>query len=355
VRVAGLITVVRPYVTKAGKPMGFVTIEDVQGNIELVLFPRTWDRTRTQLTVGQIIVVDGKADTGNTPPKILVDSIWTDIQAASSAIRAAGKKAGGGGASPRPAQQPQPVRRTSAVADHTSKGPMSAGQASRPDATPVAAMQASGAAPTPRVSQKADGAQGEQTDDFGPPPPDNFPLGWETEWQPSFENAVAAEQAEVAVDNPSPQISPQAPPDDGPPGGPTPVSTPAPNAPTPSAFPQVSAAAASEQARDRGPLPSLYVPLAREEREAERPPRQITVMLRSTGDKEHDKRRIKTIYGTLISFHGRDRFSFHIFENGRAVLMDFPGETTQVCPEMLGRLKKLLGEESWRVEEIKFQ
>ena len=42
VRVAGLITAVRPYTTKQGKPMGFVTLEDIQGNIELVLFPRTW-------------------------------------------------------------------------------------------------------------------------------------------------------------------------------------------------------------------------------------------------------------------------------------------------------------------------
>ena len=35
------------------------------------------------------------------------------------------------------------------------------------------------------------------------------------------------------------------------------------------------------------------------------PPKQITVILRSTGDKEHDKRRIKTLYGTLISFHDK--------------------------------------------------
>ena len=48
VRVAGLITVVRPYTTKTGKPMGFVTIEDIQGNIELVLFPKTWDKVQRQ-------------------------------------------------------------------------------------------------------------------------------------------------------------------------------------------------------------------------------------------------------------------------------------------------------------------
>src|SRR6266498_2053759 len=80
VRVAGLINAVRPYMTKTNKPMGFVTIEDVQGNIELVLFPRTWAQYREQMTVGQIIIVDGKADTGSTPPKILVDTIRTEIK-----------------------------------------------------------------------------------------------------------------------------------------------------------------------------------------------------------------------------------------------------------------------------------
>src|SRR5687767_8036476 len=80
VRVAGLVTVVRPYMTKTNKPMGFVTLEDVQGNIELVLFPKTWEKNREQLTVGQIIIVEGKVDTNSTPPKILVDTIRTEIK-----------------------------------------------------------------------------------------------------------------------------------------------------------------------------------------------------------------------------------------------------------------------------------
>src|SRR5512143_2818940 len=62
VRVAGLVTAVRPYTTKTNKPMGFVSIEDVQGHIELVLFPRTWTQYKELLTVGQIIIVEGKVD-----------------------------------------------------------------------------------------------------------------------------------------------------------------------------------------------------------------------------------------------------------------------------------------------------
>jgi hypothetical protein len=99
-------------------------------------------------------------------------------------------------------------------------------------------------------------------------------------------------------------------------------------------------------------LPSLYVPLAHEEKD--HPPQQLTVVLRPSGDKERDRRRIKTIYGTLISFHGRDRFSFHIFEDGRGHLIDFPDDTTRVCTELLEHLKKSMGEEAWRVEEVTF-
>jgi hypothetical protein len=101
--------------------------------------------------------------------------------------------------------------------------------------------------------------------------------------------------------------------------------------------------------------PSLYAQPAEDAVDPNRAPRQITVRLRSTGDKERDRRRIKAIYGTLISFHGQDRFSFHIFEDGRGVLLDFPGETTRVCPDMLGRLQRLMGEQNWSVDEITFQ
>ncbi|NOH01155.1 MAG: hypothetical protein HND47_03850 [Chloroflexi bacterium] len=67
VRVAGLITGVRPYTTKTGKPMGFVQIEDIQGAVELVLFPKTREQARAKMVAGQIIIVEGKVDPGLHP------------------------------------------------------------------------------------------------------------------------------------------------------------------------------------------------------------------------------------------------------------------------------------------------
>jgi len=100
-------------------------------------------------------------------------------------------------------------------------------------------------------------------------------------------------------------------------------------------------------------LPSLYAPVAQTE-DRTRVPQQITVLLRPTGDRERDKRRIKILHSTMTSFKGRDRFSFHIFEGGKGHLIDFPNDTTRVCPEVLARLRKLMGEESWQIEEISF-
>ena len=184
-----------------------------------------------------------------------------------------------------------------------------------------------------------------------PPPPDNFPEDWNSEWQPSFENAEIASRPEPKVEHlpvNEPRLQPA-----------EPVETeikhherePIEAAHETLIVQQIG----TLQTESKDFLPSLYIPLAQEETDKDHPPQQITVTLRSTGDKEHDKRRIKTIFGTLISFHGRDRFSFRIFENGKGHLIDFPNDTTRVCTEVLDRLKKLIGEESLRVEEITFQ
>ena len=85
------------------------------------------------------------------------------------------------------------------------------------------------------------------------------------------------------------------------------------------------------------------------------PPQLISILMRPSGNPERDRRRIKHIFGILISYPGSDHFSFRIFENGKGYLLDFPNDTTRVCPDMLERLKKLIGEDSWRVEPLVYQ
>jgi len=86
--------------------------------------------------------------------------------------------------------------------------------------------------------------------------------------------------------------------------------------------------------------------------ESEHPPRLITVSIKTNGSLVRDKRRLKNIHGVLISFPGRDMFSLQIFEGDKGHLIDFPNYNTRICDEMLDRLKIVLGNEDWRIEEI---
>ena len=73
--VAGMVTRFRPHLTKDGKAMGFVTLEDIQGNIELILFPRTWEQFSDLVVVDQVIMAEGKVDASGGDPKVLVDRL----------------------------------------------------------------------------------------------------------------------------------------------------------------------------------------------------------------------------------------------------------------------------------------
>jgi hypothetical protein len=121
-------------------------------------------------------------------------------------------------------------------------------------------------------------------------------------------------------------------------------------------IPSVGVIAAQGEPPSAASLPPIAPPPLLDEPKDDRlPPRLITVFLRPSGDNDRDRRRIKNVYGILISAHGKDRFQFQVFENGKGHLIDFPNDTTRIVPDMLDRLKKLIGEESWRVEEITYQ
>ena len=81
IRVAGEVSQIRPYQTRNGKAMGFVTLEDLQGQIELVIFSRVWKDVVRWLEQDAIVVAEGKVDRERGSPKILVDKISEDFSA----------------------------------------------------------------------------------------------------------------------------------------------------------------------------------------------------------------------------------------------------------------------------------
>jgi hypothetical protein len=81
----------------------------------------------------------------------------------------------------------------------------------------------------------------------------------------------------------------------------------------------------------------------------------ITVILRPRRDKARDKLLLRRVFGLMISSPGEDRFAFHIFENGRGHLLEFPNMTTGITPDLVAGLRDLVGTENIRIEPITFQ
>ncbi len=75
VRLVGIITRIRNHQTKSGKSMAFVAMEDLQGTVDLVIFPRTWERVAELVKPDQIVLVEGKVDASSGEPKVLVDNV----------------------------------------------------------------------------------------------------------------------------------------------------------------------------------------------------------------------------------------------------------------------------------------
>jgi len=74
VTIAGVINWVRPHVTRKGDPMAFAHLEDIQGGIEVVVFPRVYEATRDLWQEDKILIVRGRIDAERGAPKLLCES-----------------------------------------------------------------------------------------------------------------------------------------------------------------------------------------------------------------------------------------------------------------------------------------
>jgi len=70
-----MVTRFRSHQTKNGSLMGFVTLEDIQGSIDLVVFPKCWEKYSILLGMDRVLIVYGRVDNQNGEPKILVDKL----------------------------------------------------------------------------------------------------------------------------------------------------------------------------------------------------------------------------------------------------------------------------------------
>jgi DNA polymerase-3 subunit alpha len=62
VRIGGLVRDVRRVVTRKGQIMAYAQLEDLTGNIDVILFPRVYEQYRQLFEPEKVLVVQGKVD-----------------------------------------------------------------------------------------------------------------------------------------------------------------------------------------------------------------------------------------------------------------------------------------------------
>lgn len=307
VTVAGMVAKFRNHQTKNGKDMGFVTLEDIQGNIELVLFPRTWDKYATLVAPGQVLVAIGKLDLQSSDPKVLVDSLETvDLSKVQPTME---KTLTAPAAETDLAWDLPAPEEADPFEDRVDDSPAVVSRP-RQTAEPPAAWMPE---PPPMPDEFFWGAAGTGTEAVKAVDPAPYTAVVPSLQAPKADTGLLSSRPDVFV---APAMEPAIPP----------------------RIPAFPYAIAPISPVGKDDLPKL-----------------LTVILRTTGDKNRDNRRIRLIYGMLQSCPGKDRFSLMVFEGGLRYLIEFPNDSTGVTDSLIGKLTNLIGSENIRVEAIQFQ
>jgi len=79
VTMAGMLNSLRRIMTKKGQHMAFAQLEDLQGPIEVVIFPSLWEETAELWQPERILVVRGKVSFRGRDPSIIAESVTNEI------------------------------------------------------------------------------------------------------------------------------------------------------------------------------------------------------------------------------------------------------------------------------------
>ena len=358
VTVAGMVARFRNHQTKSGKAMAFATIEDIQGPIELVIFPNAFEKFGKLLAIDRVLIAEGRVDAESGDPKVLVDRLEElDIEEALSVAAApeidlsayippAVEAVYGSGAYQDPLEDSETDDEEEAASEPAENTPLQVSE-------PPLRYQA-----PPDLPANNDGI---------PPEPDDWhllePPIEEDLFEPTYTRPANLTPATGPANNlplaaaAKPSPTPSQPQEKA-------IATPVQPANSEPARPPARAAANESGATPYFSMPFFVVPAklspasatvgdAREDED--KSPRMLTVILRSTNNKDRDVRRLRRIHGMMRSYPGQDRFALLVFETGRRFLLEFPNETTSICSELIRKLIDLVGEGNVTVEPIKIQ
>ena len=90
ITLAGMVAGLRTLNTKKGQAMAFVTLEDLDGKIDLVMFPKVWAAHREMVQVNQILVARGTVQAEGESLSIITNSVQNKLTVAQDATHARG-------------------------------------------------------------------------------------------------------------------------------------------------------------------------------------------------------------------------------------------------------------------------
>jgi hypothetical protein len=190
----GIVTGMRTVITKARSTMAVATIEDLQGTLEVVVFPRTYEQTLGTWRDGAILLVAGRVDHRGEEASLLADSVW-DWDAVAErgpeafarevgALDRRGGRRGGGGSGGAPAngngsghsaprRDPVAVAPSAGAASPAGVSPVRVSPVRAPD-EPVSLPRVVPAEPVPAYAEPPDlvASSGDESEPDEPPLPD---------------------------------------------------------------------------------------------------------------------------------------------------------------------------------------
>jgi len=355
VKVAGMVSRIRPHITKKGDQMAFVALEDTHGIMNLVIFPRTWKEVQELMEYDKVVIVDGKIDAQGGEPKILVDRVSTN------------------------AEYPKPFEEKST---HRNKQVQEEPQAKiikeQKPKTYTNSLK-SESFEKPSENETVDPADDNIDLSKMPPQPDVFPMGWEEEFgtnsaispknsQPDNSSELdTSESKKIEEDlnknkGENQNLSSDVVMQEKVRVGELKIEEGIKESQKlslsePGEIPSVASAETDSKFNPSPPVPMVLPP---KQPDAPVPavdgkPRMATVVLRNFADLSRDNLRMRRVHGMLISYPGIDRFAFYVIERERGYRIEFPNDTTHISSDMIARIEAIVGKENVIIEEITFQ
>ncbi len=75
VKLGGVVTNITKKLTKTGNQMAFISIEDITGTIEVIIFPKIYEKFKNSLNEEDIIIVEGRASISDDKSNVICDNI----------------------------------------------------------------------------------------------------------------------------------------------------------------------------------------------------------------------------------------------------------------------------------------